>query len=416
MNRPNDQFIPNNSNLWLKLIEICIAALSKLPERSDLALLNFWTYRGGGKTTFLYKVLAALSAPESAVIGVWDVATSKLEPMIQEILHAVETATQAKKVVLLDNLDALLRTGDGEAFFELERQLVLKLLERKDTLLITTSQIPVMQWSEYEVRIAQENHPIPALTESEVAQIAEAWSLDFDKLFIQSLGYPRILYWLSESPNITPTELAQRIEDYFLIGLPSETKELAFVASLLPLFDVGVLRDVLQTEENAEQEGLYADYVDRIRELIGIGLVVWDMQMGTYRFCNSTVRRLLARSFCLLRPVEYESIHNKSALYYQAESRRAGYLHYTLISALYHMAQGQYVREPATVGEHCLKWVRNNLSTWKGADWDAVLSAWQSGAGDESVRKELRVLLGTQFTDEIGRLLEETKRSMEVLQ
>ena len=50
-----------------------------------------------------------------------------------------------------------------------------------------------------------------------------------------------------------------------------------------------------------------------------------------------------------------------------------------------------------------------------GADWTAVLDAWQRASGDEAVREELHALLGDETIDEITRLLEGAKHAMEAL-
>lgn len=415
MNQPSNHSNVND-NPWARLTTLCQKLLDALPGNSEPALLNLWTYRGGGKTTFLHSLSTALAAPEVVVVGLWDAAATELNSMMQEILHAVEMVSGDKKVVLLDNLDASLRLNDGQGFFELEHELVLKLLERQDVLLITTSQIPITtQWREYDVRIRQENRLIPPLSEEQIAQMEGATPSRASQLFARSRGYPQALAWLQQAPHVSEVELAQRVADYFLADLPAKTRELAFIASLLPLFDIAVLRDLLTTESDVEQEGFYADYVDRIRELIGTGLVAWDMQVGAYRFCNAAVRRLLAQSLQALRPDDFKRIHQVAAQYYQEESRRACYLHYTLVSAIYHMAQAQYIDDPSTVGTYCLEWVRDNLKTWMGADWAVVLDAWRGASGDEAVREELHALLGDETVDEITRLLEGAKHAMEVL-
>lgn len=418
MNQPHDYLDVAGANFWNSLVDECIEILRRA-EDSDIALLNFWAYRGGGKTTFLHQLAKLLPNAEAdvAVTGLWDVSDGDLAQVMEDISTAVKAAGPTRKVVLLDNLDALLRSNNGEAFFEFEQGLVLELLERKDVLLITTSQIPMgTQWRAYEVRIRQENHPLPALSRAEVDRLAETWSLDPEWLFTLSQGYPWVLFWLREHPDITDLDLAQQIEAYFLGSLPTLTRKLAFEASLLPWFDIAVLREIRETEF-LETEGLYAGYIEHLRQLIGIGLIMWDMEMGAYRFCNSTVRRLLARSFRLLLPQEFAYIHQQAATYYQKEARRAAYLHYTLVSTLYHLAQFQLtqVHDPETVGKECLKWLYANLEMWPTADWEAVVKAWQQGSGDESVREELRALLGPGAFEEIARLLEGAKSAVEVM-
>jgi hypothetical protein len=403
--------------LWVSLIEICIKALAALPEDSAPALLNFWTYRGGGKTTFLRLAGKALSTSEVDSLGPWNVLGATTENLVTEILQAVNRSTKMKKVVLLDNLDALLRNGDGEVFFEFERRLILPLLERHDTLFITTGQIPITQWREYDVRIRQENHPIPALSREEIDGPADESSLDSREIYGRSLGYPQLISWIIETPKVSDEAWAQRIVDYFLENFSSDVQLLALTASLLPVFDIAVLRDVLSPQEGREDESMYAGYIERIRELIGAGLVKWDMHIGAYRFSNPIVRRLLGRSFRVLDPEKFTDVHRSAAAYYEEESRRASYLHYVFVSALYHLAyQVQSTEDDVAVGARCINWVEKHLSQWMGADWDAVLEAWQDGGGDETVKRELQILLGLDTYDKITRLLKGAKQAMEVIQ
>ena len=415
MNRLN-KYLETVTDLWVSLIKLCSQSLNGLSDESAPALLNFWTYRGGGKTTFLHHVAKALSAPEVEIIGPWDVLGSKFEDLMSEILMAVSESSKAKKVVLLDNIDVLLRQAGGKAFFDFERQLILTLLGRNDVLVITTSQIPITQWREYDVRIHQKNHQISALSEQDVEKIAKTFSLDSRSLYKQSLGYPQLLAWLLEESAISEKAWSQRIIDYFLKDLPEDIRELAVVASLLPIFDVAVLRDVLPAQKAGKDESMYADYIDRIRELIGIGLVRWDMHLGAYRFSNSIVRRLLARSFGILNPERFREVHQGAAAYYKAESRRAGYLHYVFVSALYHLAYHlQFTEGDLIVGDRCQKWVENHINQWMGTNWEAVQEAWLDGGGDVMVKQELQVLLGPENYTEITRILEEAKQTMEVL-
>ncbi|MGB9872472.1 MAG: hypothetical protein ACPLYD_12505, partial [Anaerolineae bacterium] len=43
---------------------------------------------------------------------------------------------------------------------------------------------------------------------------------------------------------------------------------------------------------------------------------------------------------------------------------------------------------------------------WMSAPWEKVLIAWQTGAGDEATREELRELIGPDAFERITRLLE----------
>ncbi len=405
-----------NIEVWGELIKLCLDVLARLTQTAEIRLLDFWTYRGGGKTTFLHRLKAALDRPDVAVIGLWDVAVSEMEYLIREILQALEISPLQKKVVLLDNIDHLLRIGNGESFFEFERRLILPLLERNDVLIVTTGKLSLLPWGEYDVRICRESHLIRALNQQEVIQLAELWSLDAQRLFELSLGYPQVLSWLQQEPHLSVKILAQRITDYFLADFSPAERELAAATALLPAFDVAVLRKVLPLAGQETEESLYAAYIDHIRSLLAAGLAAWNMNVGAYCMMNSTVRRLLARSFQVLYPERFKEIHKAATDYYQSEARYAGYLHRTLVSALYHTACVQSTQAGTDVGEFCKRWVEDHIPGWDGADWKAVLRAWENGAGDIALREELEVLLGIEVVAEITQLLTQAQHTMEVAQ
>ena len=255
MSQRNKLLSAMTNKLWVALMQLCIEALGKLSKGVGAALLNFWAYRGGGKTTFLHQVALKLSSQNVGILGPWDMTSANIESLIPEILQAVTDAIQAKKVVLLDNLDALLRYDAGR-FFDFEQQLIVQLLQRGDVLLIATSQIRITQWREYDVRIRQENHQIPALSIDDVRQISKSPTLDSEQLYTLSLGYPQVLAWLLEDPDLPEINLAHKIMGYFLADLPTDVYELALVSSLLPTFDIAVLRDILPTGDTPDEEGL----------------------------------------------------------------------------------------------------------------------------------------------------------------
>jgi hypothetical protein len=403
------------------VVETAQHALETLLEDGDMRLLNLWAARGGSKTMLLRQLGDSLgTVAESSVLGLWDLESGDLAQVQSEILSAVEAAESAKKIVLLDNLDALLRCDEGVAFFNFEEETVQCLVEREDVLIIATSEIELRQWHEYDVRAAQESYRIPPLTEAEVASLATEWSISPEHAFELTLGHPQALEWLRAQPDISKEELAAKSQVYFLEGLSEACRRLALAACMLPSFDVAVLRRVLpsnQTESSVEESefestGMYMDYFNQIRELMGAGLVAWDVESGAYRFTDGAIRRLLARSVRLSRPETFDRIHREAADYYSAEARHAAYLHYSLVNAIYHQAQAHRSEGRPKVARRCVAWVRANLKSWMGASWDAVNEAWQTGIDDDSLRKEIQVLIGTDAFAEIAQLLETGTRSL----
>ena len=128
-------------------------ALGHLPSSTALALWAVWGSRGIGKTTLLQILQTRLRADTSVnVLGLWDLDQVDAYRLGK---HLFDTLTQnrdnRKKVVLLDNIDALLRDSEGAAFFDFEHDAIRVLLERNDTLIITTSRSQLRQWRDPEV-------------------------------------------------------------------------------------------------------------------------------------------------------------------------------------------------------------------------------------------------------------------------
>jgi hypothetical protein len=378
-------------------------SITRLSTPDGPSILTFWAGPGGGKTTFLNMVRNKYAGDTLLVSGPWDFRSSPPEALASQVLTSVQEAPAgASKLVLLDNLDELLHTGDGEPFFAFERQVLCELVRRGDTLIVVTSRAPLVQWRDYEVRISARNLHIHPLSREDVAEWARERQLDPDQAFEISLGHPQVLAWLQEQPNIPPEEIDRRVADLFLNGLSEKTRQLAEVASLFPVFDLAALRPVLSAEDT---ESFYSEYVERLEELIRKGLVFWDGEVGAYRFQESTVRRLLARGVLHRDPEQFQHIHQVAAGYYQQEAQRATYLHRSLVSALYHTAQAHFGKGEEA-GKVCIHWIENTLGMWLGAPWEKVLWAWETGAGDEATREELQALLGPAAFERITRLLE----------
>ena len=385
------------------ILAIVKESITRLSTLEGPSVLTFWAGPGGGKTTFLNVVRDKYARDALLVSGPWDFRSSPPEVLASQVLTAVRDApNESKKLVLLDNLDELLHTGDGEPFFAFERQVLSELVRRGDTLIIVTSRAPLIQWRDYDVRISARNLHIPPLSREDMAEWARERQLDPDQAFEISLGHPQVLVWLQEQPSMPPEEIDRKVADLFLNGLSGKTRQLAEVASLFPVFDLAALRPVLSAEDT---ESFYSEYVERLEELIRKGLVFWDGEVGAYRFRESTVRRLLARGVLHRDPEQFRRIHQVAAGYYQQEAQRATYLHRSLVSALYHMAQAHFV-EGEEAGKACTRWVEDTLGIWVGAPWEKVLWAWETGAGDEATREELQALLGPAAFEHITRLLE----------
>lgn len=381
-------------------------------EHTIPGLLIFWCSRGGGKTTFLETVSSQLdSLPKVANLGIWDFRIKQYQQIAQEVQEALSKATKDSiKLIGLDNLDALLyQQEDNKTFFDFEREVIQHTLQRDDTIFLATSQAPLRIWHEYETRTRHQNLQIPPLGLKEVFDISSQIGIDCSKVYHLTLGYPEALNWLQTDPNLNEREISQRMTNFLLEPLSEQAHAMAEVASLFPVFNVRVI----QLAQKQESIGSSLSYIELIGEMAKMGLVLWEINVG-YRFSENTVRIQMARNFQFGKPDEFYRIHQKAAEYYQEEARRSSYLHTSLVSAIYHLAQANSKNGSEWAGMRCVEWVQKNAETWWGANWEMVLHAWQTGLQVESLVDELKSLLGSSHYDRITQILQTTRHLMEV--
>jgi hypothetical protein len=123
---------------------------------------------------------------------------------------------------------------------------------------------------------------------------------------------------------------------------------------------------------------------------------------------------LLARHIMYKDSDRFGKVQRVASEYFRSEARSPGYLHMHLVSAIYHFAQTRREISPQEIGQECLDWVRSNRSFWLSARWADVLSAWQNGAGEKSVREEIRDLITSKQFNAITRELKESRKMTEV--
>lgn len=407
--------LPDKLASRANLISLLDQVLDSGEEVMIPLIWNFWASRGGGKTAFLLELQKYFTSRlDLTLLGMWDAQSMPSEQLIAEISAPLTGLTTGqKKLIFVDNLDALLRQGDSEAFFTFERDVVLQLMGREDVLMITTSQVELRQWHDSEVRARQINYHLPLLSPDEVAEKVQAWHLDPGKAQTWTLGHPQLLSWLRVCPEIEESALVEKAEAYFLEGLSEARRELASKVSLFPVFNVAVLQEISPDDAGKESEGFYTRHLDAIRELGRVGLVSWDGEAGAYRFTDSAVRQLLSRSFKQHHPEEFKAIHTRASGYYKTEASHASYLQYNLVSAVYHLAQAHSDRSTKEIASLCQTWVQESLGSWMGANWSAVIQAWETGSGDIGVIDEMSTLMGKEVFDLVARLLRESKTRME---
>ena len=186
----------------LPLLDVVNKAQQNLASQDNALLLTFWGSKGCGRTTFLNVVKEKFSMNSKVgIAGFWDASRNQASDLSSAILKAVNNQDAKQKLVLIDNLDALLKT-DGGDFFEFESGTILKLIERGDTLIVTSSEIEIHFWQEYDVRERQKNYQLIPLKANELEGILNETDIDDDHAYQMTLGHPKILEALLDHSTV----------------------------------------------------------------------------------------------------------------------------------------------------------------------------------------------------------------------
>jgi len=405
---------PVNVALYTNLLAIIFDLIfdSDQTERPSLVILR--GSRGSGKTTLLGCLAAALAdrSPGIHVLGPFDASLCTGDEYAHLIDNAVAALPDAvpRVVILLDNLDALARTPKAAALYAFEQGSLARLVQQQNITIVATSRTPIT-WRNWEIRSRHVGLVVPYMRKEDITEQALLRGLDPDDAFMLTLGHPQLLQWLFAAPQLSETDIAMRSAAYFLEGLPAATAESATLMSLLPAFDVAVLRLAAPLEGDGVAAGFYSQYLDQVHDLVAVGILSWSADAGNYQFLDSVMRCQLARSFRSQRPDDAYRVHQRVAQDYQSEARRAGVLHLCFVNVIYHLAFAAAVAGAERPGGPALAWVEKNLSAWPEARWTDVMQAWRAGGGDWVVKEELDRLLGADDIARITALLEAGSRT-----
>ncbi len=405
--------LPSRMDLFNKIL----SALKDMKGSTDTPLLFiFWGSRGSGKTTFLNTVKEKLSDNSDAeILGFWNATDFTASTLSSAIKKSIGEKSSKPKLILIDNLDSFLQDSSGMELFDFESNVLLPLIQREDTIIITGSQIEINLWQEYDVRVRQENRQLTPLRIDEIKEVILETDINSDHAQTITFGHPKILEEFLAHPNWTEKEASAYANKYFLHGFSNDIKELTEKASLFPAFDIFILRKIMEggtEDDKKDQTDMLTGYNDKIHELTRRWIVQFDIQAGAYRFTDDAVRRLISRNTELTLNNEFIHIHQIAAEYYQEEAKNTSYLAQLFVSAIYHLAHSQTGKSKDNSGAICLRWVRNMQNKWFGANWEQILSAWEFG--NNTVKEEIILLIGPRYYSKITELLSENKIRSEV--
>lgn len=395
-------------SIWLAksrqaIITTILTALEELTTSKNSGLLILWGGRGVGKTLLLDITEESIEASNSkTAVQRWDLSQHSPDDIRTRISNCINaTESNQSQVVLLDNFDLLLRNDpDGSDFFDIEREVFLPAVEKGSCLFIVTSQIELTQWREDEVRLRQQSCEITSLSRLETNTLIPKLGLDTKKLYDSTFGHPKAIDWLLKEPKMSEEELSIRAFNYFLEGLNPGIQKLAEQVCLMPMFNPFLLR-LIASQDDSDGSILYLNHLDQIRELIGVGLIFWDISIGAYRFRDNAVRRLLARKVRVREPQLFRDVNKIASDYYKAEARSASFLHRHLVSAVYHLANTLIANNDYENDKKYISWVCDNLSHWIGAQWDEVLKMWVNGANNPALSEEMKDLISIESFEKI---------------
>lgn len=411
------RFVSSRSIGFSRLPFIAAAsdALKNISIPNAPALITFWGNKGVGKTTLLYAIADYFSSEDQVeIITIDAIGQLSLEELKQAVSAKISAAALDKSIVIfLDDLDKLLhKDSDSQSFFDFERTVIEPLVEKGNILILCTSRIELNQWREDDVRIRQVNLQIHAMSEDEIGSLLVGSTISSKKSYQLTLGHPKVVGWLQEDPKLSAKDLAGMAWTYFLEDMPVDALSIADIIYQFPIFNIFILQQTF--EKLTGQELGYLDCLERIKEYMRRGLLYWDVNIGSYRFTEGAVRRLLARHVLYNDQARFDEVQNIASTHFQSEARSPGYLHLHFVGAIYHIAQAARKSTQQEIGQKCLSWVQSNRGLWLSARWSDVMSAWQGGAGEAAVCEEIQALIGSKGFHAITREIKEARKSMEV--
>jgi hypothetical protein len=246
-----------------------------------------------------------------------------------------------------------------------------------------------------------------------VKEMLKGTEIDPNGAYRLTFGQPKMLAMHIEKPQWTDKEISHKAVDYFLEDLEPEPREIARIASLLPAFNIYILRKI-RKDDASEDEGLLSDYHDYVNELTRRGMIQYDADLGAYRFTDDSVRRLLALDYRFSDLKHYDEAQGIAAEYFEEEAKGAAFLPRLIVSAVYHQAQVNRKLSQAKRGDLCIRWIRRMRNSWNGANWEQVLSMWESGLNSSELRDELVSLIGDKTFKKITQLFLGYQAEMEV--
>ena len=375
------------------LLEAAADALKNISIPNRPVLITFWGTKGVGKTTLLTNITRQLATDYPVeIVEISKIAQRSVEDIKYAIWQQLEKISLDRSaVILLDDLDELLRR-DSHSFFDFERTVIEPLTEKGNVLILCTSCIELNQWREDDVRIRQVNYQIQAMTDEEVMALLSDTRILAKKAYHLTFGHPKVANWLREDPTLTERQLSAKAWVYFLEDIPEAARSIAGIIYCFPLFNVFILKKTYESLTGNELD--YLICLEWIKEYIRHGLLYWDVSVGSYRFTDSAVRRLLFRNILFSDPDRFDKVQQVASEYFQSEARSPGYLHLHLVSAIYHMAQAERRLSQEATGQQYLAWFGSNRESWQSARWGEVLAAWQTGAGEKAVCEEIQEFIG----------------------
>jgi hypothetical protein len=247
----------------------------------------------------------------------------------------------------------------------------------------------------------------------EVKEILKETTFDANLAYRLTFGQPEMLSMYLKEPQRTEKEISREAANYFLQGFGPEVREIARIISLLPAFNIYVLRKI-RKDEDSEDEGLLSSYHDGVNELTRRGMIQYDADLGAYRFTDEAVRRLLALDYRLSDPKHYDQAQQVAAEYFEEEAKGAAFLSRVIVSAVYHQAQANRKLSQAKRGDLCIRWIRRMQNSWNGANWEQVLKMWESALNSSELKDELVSLIGEKTFKKITQMFLGYQAKMEV--
>lgn len=268
-------------------------------------------FAGTGKSECLKMIKIKLESQRSKMtcLGLWDMnEDTGCSP--EEFIQSIKDKTKdisGKKVVLLDNVDAWMRTLNRQpevtSFDKWEKELVRPLLYQSKDIFIVVTTSRQLFWNDPDVTSNIQLHELSSPTlEQMKSKATSGLSKKIEKTYSLTFGYVWAMAQLKSKPELSASDIAKATTIFVKQQIAEDISNILSEIAITPLLNIPLLRRLVKVGSSEITHGKAVELLD---SLLKCGLLTPLSDISAYRFTDGGIRRLLMREFRNSNPEDF---------------------------------------------------------------------------------------------------------------